>query len=62
MAPGSLTEKQSDNIAITSIFILWLHSEPLHEGTELEYTLEEIIQSLCVRGHYYSKWLERLSA
>lgn len=38
---GHPWRKQTDNTAITSIFILWLHTEPVHERTHLEDTLGE---------------------
>lgn len=62
--------EKTDNTAITaitsSIFRSWLHTEPAHERTHLEYTLGDIILGFslrfCVRAHYYSKWLGMVSA
>lgn len=60
-------EKQTDNTAVTSIFILWLYTEPVHERKHiLQYTLGEMISGFslrfCMRAHYYSKWLGMVSA
>lgn len=62
--------EKTDNTAITaitsSIFRLWLHTESVHERTHLEHTLGNVILGFslkfCVRAHYYSKWLELVSA
>ncbi len=46
---GHSWRKQTDNTAITSIFILWLHAGPVCETTHLEYTLGKMILGFSLR-------------